>query len=395
LTERLYYTDSYRTRFEACVLEVRPAAAGYSVYLDRTAFYPSSGGQPCDTGRIGDLPVVDVVDEEDRIAHLVERPPDPGPADCRIDWDRRFDHMQQHTGQHLLSAVFVEQFGFSTVSFHLGAEASTIDLAAAALSPRQIEEAESRANALVFENRPVTVGFYTAAEAAAIGLRKPSGRDGTVRVVEIAGCDRSACGGTHVHATGEIGPILIRRLDKVRGNARVEFLCGGRAVRRARADYDALERIAQSFSAPLDQAPALAVAQMETLKSAGKERQKLEAELAGFRGRELYAKTPPDERGRRLHCASQETGGLEGRRPLAQAFVAAGPAAVFLLRNTAPPAILLAVSPDLGVDAGRLLQSVIEPLGGRGGGSAQLAQGSLPDPARLADACTQIVARLA
>ncbi len=207
-----------------------------------------------------------------------------------IDWARRFDHMQQHTGQHLLSAVFEESFGLKTVSFHLGAESATIDIEGNA-DASVAQKAERRANEIVFENRPVDVTFEDSALAQ--GLRKPSERAGTLRIISIDGVDRSACGGTHVRATGEIGVILIRKLEKIRNQTRVEFLCGGRAVRRARADYEALSRAAQLFSSPLDNVPAMLAEQLESTRAAEKSRRKLELELAAYKGRELVPK----------HCA--------------------------------------------------------------------------------------------
>jgi alanyl-tRNA synthetase len=390
LTERLYYADSYLTSFHARVIETRPEGSRHRVYLDCTAFYPASGGQPHDLGRLGGVPVLEVVDEDDSIAHLVENQPPEGPVTGEIDWARRFDHMQQHTGQHLLSAVLAELFGFPTVSFHLGFEASTIDLATPELTPGQVTAAEARANQVVFENRPVTVRFCTPEEAAGMGLRKPSERQGPLRVVEIADCDRSACGGTHVRTTGEIGPILIRRLDRVRQTVRVEFLCGGRAVRRARADYEALARVAQLFSAPLDDTPALVAAQIEAGKAADKARQKLETEIAGYQGRELYRQTPGDDSGRRVCYRAERSGSIDRFRSLAQAYTAAGPGAVFLVTAETPPALLLAVSADTGLRAGEIIKSVAGALGGRGGGSATLAQGSLPDSARLAEAVRRV-----
>ncbi len=390
MTERLYYGDAYLAAFDAQILEAVPAGERFHLYLDRTAFYPASGGQPCDIGRIGETPVLEVIDEGDRIAHVIAAPGDPGRVACQIDWGRRFDHMQQHTGQHLLSAVFAELLGHATVSFHLGAETSTIDLATPQLSTAQVEAVEARANAVVFENRPVTVRYYSPEEAASIGLRKPSEREGEIRVVEIDRCDRTACGGTHVHATGEIGLILVRRLDRVRGNVRVEFVCGARAVRRARADYHALAEVAQAFSAPLDQAPALARSQIEAAKTAEKARQKLEAELARYQGRELYASIPADARGRRVHQAAVRTGPVDPWRLLAQQFTSAGPDAVFLLTLEDPPTLLLSLS-EGGGNAGQVVKSAIEPLGGRGGGNARLAQASLPDAARAAEAARRVL----
>src|ERR1019366_675775 len=211
MTERLYYTDARLVEFTARVVEV----AGDRVYLDRTAFYPTSGGQLFDVGTIGDARVVDVVDEKERIAHVLEKPARCAPNDevqARVDWPRRFDHMQQHTGQHLLSAVFDELFGHKTVSVHFGDESSTLDLDIASLSKDRALMAERRANEVVFENRAVRVTFEDAAGAR--GLRKEVDRTGELRIVEIDGLDRSACGGTHVSGTGEIGPVIVRRIEK-------------------------------------------------------------------------------------------------------------------------------------------------------------------------------------
>ncbi|HJX87060.1 MAG TPA: alanyl-tRNA editing protein, partial [Gemmatimonadales bacterium] len=240
MTRRLYYTDSYLTAFPAEVVD--RAEDGALVYLDRTAFYPTSGGQPHDTGRLGSARVLDVVDQGDRIAHRVDTPLPAGPVDGAIDWPRRFDHMQQHTGQHLLSAVLADLTGHATISVHFGREISTLDLDTPELPHDQVVEAELRANRIVTENRPVEVSFEEAASAE--GLRKASEREGTLRVVSIRDLDRSACGGTHVRTTGEIGPVFIRRLERVRKTVRLEFLCGERAVRRARTDADLLAGLA-------------------------------------------------------------------------------------------------------------------------------------------------------
>ena len=192
MTERLYYTDSYIREFEARV--VARSDEGRRIYLDRTAFYPTSGGQPFDTGWLGGVEVLDVVDENDRVAHLLASPLGAERVRGEIDWTRRFDHMQQHTGQHLLSAVIEELFGHPTVSVHFGRDSSTLDLGADAFTAAQVEVAEERANAVAVENRPVEVSFEDASTAA--GLRKSSAREGTLRIVTIRDLDRSACGGT-------------------------------------------------------------------------------------------------------------------------------------------------------------------------------------------------------
>lgn len=379
MTERIYYTDSYLTAFDASVVEASPD--GLRVYLDRTAFYPSSGGQPNDLGTLNGVRVVDVVDEDGRIAHVLEKPLQTSAVSGSIDWPRRRDHMQQHSGQHLLSAVFEALYGMKTVSFHLGMESSTIDLETAAVSPAQLRAVEERAFDLVLECRPLGVGFEDA--SAAEGLRKASEREGTLRIVSIEGVDRSACGGTHVRSTGEIGPILIRKLDKIRGNVRVEFLCGHRAVRRARADFEALSAAAKLFSSPLDEVPELVKTLQEQARETDKTRRKLAVELALRRGAELFAASAEEPSGVRRHIERAGAGGLGDEvRALAQGFTAAGPG-VFVAACDNPPSVMLAASAKSGVHAGNRLKELLAAHGGRGGGSAQMAQASLPSPEAL------------
>jgi alanyl-tRNA synthetase len=385
MTERLYYGDSYLREFRARVLD--RSHDGSAVYLDRTAFYPTSGGQPNDTGSLNGTAVVDVIDEGERIAHRLAVPIDAMDVDCRVDWSRRFDHMQQHSGQHLLSAVFIEQFGIETCSFHLGEEISTLDLETPAIDMEKVIGAERRANEAVAENRPILVTYEDA--VAAGDLRKPSDRAGTLRIVSIRGLDRIACGGTHVRLTGEIGPVLIRRLEKIRNTVRVEFLCGGRAVHRARADYNLVTRIAQTFSTSPDETPELAAAQLEAIREADRLRRKLESELARYQGRELYDATAPGANGLRRVVRRLAKGTLDELRPLAQSFTAQ-PKAVFITAIEQPATVLLATSADSGLDAGKTLQPLLAQAGGRGGGSARMAQGSLP----TAQALDQIVGSL-
>ena len=384
MTDRLYYHDSYLTGFRARVTGASPDRL--RIYLDHTAFYPTSGGQPFDLGTLGGIAVTDVIDEDDRIAHVLSAPMHDTEVAGNIDWQRRFDHMQQHTGQHLLSAVLLELLNAPTVSFHLGAESSTVDIAAASLDAKQVIRVEERANTIVFENRPVTVAFQHSSED--LGLRKPTEREGVVRIISIQDLDRSACGGTHVRATGEIGPILIRKLDRIRGNVRVEFLCGMRAMKRARADYEALSAIGRSFSAPLEETPALVAGQIEKLQEAEKVRRRITSELAQYRGRQLYSETQPGPDGihrvvRRVPSISEEL------RVEAQSFTA-GERSVYLAIAEDPPSILLAASKDSGVNAGERLKTVLVKAGGRGGGSSTVAQGSLPSKELLDSVAEQL-----
>jgi alanyl-tRNA synthetase len=390
MTERLYYNDSYLTEFRARVVDVSPDDASpdrQRVYLDRTAFYPASGGQPFDTGELGGLKVLEVADEGDRIAHVLAGALPDAEVDGRIDRERRFDHMQQHSGQHLLSAVLIELFDVPTVSFHLGAETCTIDVTGA-LEAEQLREAERRANQIVFENRPVAVSFQDS--SSNLGLRKPTEREGLVRIVSIENLDRSACGGTHVRATGEIGPILLRKLDRVRGNMRIEFLCGARSIARARADFDALSKVARIFSSPLDETPALVEAQREKVQETDRLRRRLSTELAQASGRALYGETAPGADDIRRVLRRVESLAEESRAE-AQSFTASGPA-IFLALAENPPSVLMAASKESGVNCGEVLKRLLGPAGGRGGGNAALAQGSLPSKAALEE-LTEALAR--
>jgi alanyl-tRNA synthetase len=377
MTERLYYTDARLTEFTARVAEV----AGDRVYLDRTAFYPTSGGQLFDIGTLGDARVVDVVDEDMRIAHILEKPARFATNDelkGRVDWTRRYDHMQQHTGQHLLSAVFDELFGHKTVSVHFGDESSTLDLDAASLSKERALKAERRANEIVFENRVVTVSFEDSASAT--GLRKAVDRTGELRIIEIAGIDKSACGGTHVSGTGEIGPVIVRRIEKYKQSTRVEFICGWRALARARADFEALSTIAGSLTASIDEVPALVAAQAAHLKEAETDARKRGEELAKYQARERYDSTPPDANGIRRIIETATS--MDPLRAMAQA-IAPLSKVIYVGSVASPPGIVFAASADSGVNAGEVLKAALTANGGRGGGSPRVAQGTAPDAAAL------------
>ncbi|MBM4193813.1 MAG: alanyl-tRNA editing protein [Gemmatimonadetes bacterium] len=385
MTERLYYTDARLTRFSAKVV----AADGPRVTLDRSAFYPTSGGQLHDTGSLGGRRVVDVIDDGDVVAHMLDEAVGASVGDTIegvVDWPRRFDHMQQHTGQHLLSAVFDDLYGAKTVSVHFGAESATLDLDAAPFSNERIVKAELRANAVIAENRPVTVTFEDAATAT--GLRKPSDRDGTIRVVTIADADRSACGGTHVAATGEIGALTIRRVEKYKQGCRVEFRCGARALARARADYQMLADIASGLTAGIDELPTLIASKTAELDAVLTSRKKLAETVAGFRARELCDAATPDVTGvRRVVAVADDADGL---RALAQA-CAALPKVLFAGTCASPPTIVIAASDDSGANAGALLKPALAAVGGRGGGSPRLAQGTAPSADALAGVASAVV----
>jgi alanyl-tRNA synthetase len=412
MNQRLYHDDSYLTEFEATVVG---HAAGGKLYLDRSAFYPTSGGQQFDRGSLrlsrpgGSQPdislpdkgpalaVLDVIDEGERVAHvLAEQDAASLPIGAQlrgqIDWARRFDHMQQHSGQHLLSAVFQQLLGTETLGVHFGIDSSTLDLDLGALTREQLLAVEERANALVFENRAVTTRLEA---AGAEGLRRESKRSGPLRVVEIAALDRSACGGTHVARTGEIGPLLLRKLERVRKAVRVEFLCGGRATRRARADYDALAGLGALVSTSVDAVTEVMSKRLAELGEQSAALRVARESLDGYRSAELYARARAGagSEGVALHVERGFEGSLQDLRGLAQAY-SRHARAVFLATLAEPACVLLAASEDTGIDAGAMLKAALASAGGRGGGSARLAQGTLGDAAAASSLLDALVETL-
>lgn len=384
-TERLYYSDCYRREFDAQILAAKPEAQGFRVYLDRSAFYPESGGQPSDRGTLNGMPVLDVIDEGDSVAHIVERKPDGERVTGQIDWARRFDHMQQHTGQHVLSAAFERVGNFKTVSFHLGTEISTIDLDSDRLGRRQIDEGEELANQVVFENREVRILFKSGDEAARMGLRKPTEREGEIRVVEVPDFDLSACGGTHVSRTGAIGLILVRKFERIKGLTRVEFLCGRRALDAARADFANLSEAARLFSGPRENVPALINKQGEELRAATRTREKLIKRIVEYEAQELLA-AAPEKDGRKIVREIFAAEDADEAKMLAHA-IARQPSAVALIGAKCEPAVLFfAQSPGGPSDMGSILKQTLAKFGGKGGGARDFAQGGGLDETRLEEA---------
>jgi alanyl-tRNA synthetase len=376
MTERLYYTDSYLTRFDATVVAVAVGVGGrHEIVLDRTAFYPTSGGQPFDVGRLGGARVIDAVDADDgRVVHVTDTALAPGASvGGEVDWTRRFDHMQQHTGQHLLSAAFDRCFGVRTESFHLGAEGCTIDLARE-VTPAETSAAVDDANRVIWEDRPVTVRFVTPEEAAAMPLRKEPVKTGRLRLIDIQDYDLSACGGTHVSRTGSVGIVVVGGSERVRGGSRVEFLCGTRARRR----FDAWRDSLQAARRHLPVAPEELAAGIERLQSENRSLQKALAaaheRLAAVDARALV------ERGLRIgtRLVVAETlpdRDAAGLKSLASAAAAEAGAVAALFSTTTPALVVVACHPAAGVDAGAVLKSLTATFGGRGGGKPDLAQG--------------------
>jgi alanyl-tRNA synthetase len=369
-TERLYYNDPYLLEFDAHAVERQTVGERTGVVLDKTAFYPTSGGQPHDFGTINNVQVIDCIDDEKTgaIIHVLEHPIDIGAVHCIVDARRRTDHMQQHSGQHVLSQAFVELFNLPTVSFHLGAVHCTIDLPADSISREQLEQAEDLANSIIRENRSVAVRYIAEENIAEAGLRKPTERVGQVRVIDIAGYDRSACGGTHVRTTGEIGAILTTGLERVKKQVRVQFICGDRVLRYARQANRTLEAISQTISSPpLETAPAVQ-ALWDEHQQARKRIADLEAQLIDYEA----AKFPVRDG---VAIGVFQNRGIENVKMLA-AKICSRPGTVALLADQGDQLrVVFARSADSTVDVAALLKETLNRFGGRGGGRPHLAQG--------------------
>ncbi len=399
--QRIYYDDSFQREFSAEVLGCEAAAAGapatedaetavpaaklWRVVLNRTAFYPTSGGQPHDTGKLGEANVVDVLDQEDEVVHIVDRVIETGAVRGVVNWERRFDHMQQHSGQHVLSAVFNSKFALPTVSFHLGAELCSIDVRGREPTQEILDGAAAAANEIVYEDRAVNVKYGTAEELAAAGVRKTVDRSGALRAIEIEGVELQPCGGAHVRRTGQIGMIVLRGVSRIRKDWRVEFVCGRRAERLAREDFAMLIGIAKRLNCSL----------AETVSAA--ERVVTERDLHFKSARASIEKLAGiDARA----AVEQAESGADGVRVVARVFSGVAPEYVQSFAREAAKSektvalaarsecghVFFVQHPGAGADMNAVLVATLKQVGGKGGGSRDSARGRLADPQRAEEA---------
>ncbi|MFB3853215.1 MAG: DHHA1 domain-containing protein [Vicinamibacterales bacterium] len=375
MTERIYYTDPYCRRFQAQVVRVDRFEGKAALVLDRTAFYPTSGGQPFDTGTIGGVRVADVVEQEDgTILHVLGgEPPAMAEVEGSIDWDRRFDHMQQHTGQHVLSAAFGRLHEARTVGFHLGATVSTIDLDRS-LPPEAIAAAETESNRVVWENRPVSIRFVDDRESAGVTFRKEPGHVGRLRIIEVEGFDVCACGGTHVARTGEIGVIAVLSSERFRGGIRLEFACGSRALSAFRTFRDAVSGSLGHLSVLPSELPAAIERMQSESKDLRKAMRRVQGRLATFEA-ESVAKEAEMVGGRRHVVRALEGWDADALKAMASAITAKDGFEVALFSRAAPLVGVVACSRDSQIDANAVMRSLTARFGGKGGGRRDLAQG--------------------
>jgi alanyl-tRNA synthetase len=390
-TRRIYLDDPYQTSFTATVSDVVDRGGRPAAILDATCFYPEGGGQPADQGTLGPARVLDVQEEAGgTIFHFLDRPLSPGEYPAVLDRSRRIDHMQQHTGQHLLSRCFVEVAGAETVSFHLGAEEVTIDLDRADVSAEEIAGAEDLANRQVLANLPVRAEELEAAAASAMGIDCPEAVSGPVRVVMIGDFDRNACGGTHVRASGEIGTVKVRRFERTRGRTRVFFHCGHRSLEDYAWRHEALRQMAITLTAGERELPDLMSRVLAERRELDRRVKDLEGELARYRAAEEVERA---ERVGSVRVVRSVIDHPDAARALGTA-LAGNPDVVGLLGFAVEgrPRLLFVAGEGVPVDLGAVIREVSPVLGGKGGGRPGWAEAGGQDPARLPEALDRALA---
>ncbi|MGQ9458468.1 MAG: alanyl-tRNA editing protein [Anaerolineae bacterium] len=383
---RLYYEDPYLTEFSARVVDRRTWDGQPALVLDRTAFYPTSGGQPHDTGRLNRARVVGVEeDPEGRVVHILDVPVEEDEVRGQVDWARRFDHMQQHTGQHILSQACWQVLRAETVGFHLGDETSTIDLDVAGLDFGALEQAEALANEIVFQDRPVRAAFFSEEEAATLPLRKPPAVHGAIRVVQVEGFDCSACGGTHVRRTGEVGPIAIVRVEHRGQESRVHFVCGHRAARDHRQRVHITSTLMSALTVGLGDLPEAVARLQEDLRAARKEARDLRERVLDAETEALLAAASRWGQWRVVRHLLPE-GEAATLKWMAQRLTARPGVVALLAVEGDRGQLAFACSEDVPLDMAALLREVTRAVGGGGGGGPRLAQGGGFAGARAAEA---------
>jgi alanyl-tRNA synthetase len=379
MTLRLHLDDPYLLEFDAAVLSRREHEGRPAVLLDRTAFYAESGGQPGDTGTLGEARVVAVVEEGGDVVHVLDRFLAAERVHGVVDAERRRDHMQQHHGQHLLSKAFVEVARAETIAFHLGAEVTTIDLDRL-VGEEPVRTAERRANEVVWEARPVQVSTVTAAEARAEGLEPPEKVEADVRIVEVEGFDRQPCGGTHPRTTAEVGVVVVTAGERYKGGTRISFVCGHRALAAVAKRREVLDQLVAVLSAPLDDLVAAAQkARDDLVESERRAKGLLERVLEG-EARRLLADArgdgpAPTAAAPALVAAAYDGWSPNDLRVLATRLVALAPCVALLASRAEKAHLVFAQSDGLRHDVPSLLKAAVERLGGKGGGRGNVAQG--------------------
>ncbi len=386
-TTRLYYEDPYLTQFEAQVVCSQKCDEGYWLKLDKSAFYPTSGGQPNDLGKIAGINVLDVVEEDGDVLHLVEALPQTSVVHCEIDWQRRYDFMQQHAGQHVLSSVFEKLFDADTVGFHLTERSLTVDLSLQNVSEQDMSRAEDAANSIVQQNRRITPCWPTEAELAKMPLRKPPPQDSSIRIVVVEDLDFSPCGGTHPKSCSEIGIIKILDAEKVRQTTRLHLACGNRARTDYHAKNDMLKSLCAALSSPMPEVTDAVRRLLEQNHSYNKRIEQMSRQMVELES-ELIVSNSDGVVSR--YYQEREP---EHLRMLALA-VCSNPGMLCVLGTSAPrPQIIVSRSEDVQIDVRMLIETAKQIMNGKGGGNPKIAQAGSQDGSAVERAVHEVTRR--
>ncbi|MEK4997635.1 MULTISPECIES: DHHA1 domain-containing protein [Paenibacillus] len=372
MTNKLYYNSTYQTDWPTRVTETIEREDGLYVLLEETAFYPHGGGQPCDLGSIQGIPVLDVISEEELVLHKLERLPNEESVTCQIDWNRRFDHMQQHSGQHLLSAVCLEKHNFMTLSFHLGEDYCTIDIEVSELSADQLYSIEREVNRQIYLNHNILSYFVTGEEAAQLKLVKQPKVTENIRIVEIKDVEYNACGGTHVSSTGEIGMIKLLKAEKIKANTRIYFKCGYRALEEFNTSQQILGTLSSKFNTGKDEI-------IDRIEKWENEQKLLQAEIYLLKEKndDYVVQELLNEQAGKMIAQVFEDKSLKDLQSLANKLTSKCDLPV-LLATSAENKVVFAQNGSTEISCGAFFKAHLGSYNGKGGGSDKLAQAGFP-----------------
>ncbi|MEK3767946.1 DHHA1 domain-containing protein [Paenibacillus sp. FSL R5-0887] len=372
MTNKLYYNSTYQTDWPTRVTETIEREDGLYVLLEETAFYPHGGGQPCDLGAIQGIPVLDVISEEELVLHKLERLPNEESVTCQIDWNRRFDHMQQHSGQHLLSAVCLEKHNFMTLSFHLGEDYCTIDIEVPELSADQLYSIEREVNRQIYLNHNILSYFVTGEEAAQLKLVKQPKVTENIRIVEIKDVEYNACGGTHVSSTGEIGMIKLLKAEKIKANMRIYFKCGYRALEEFNTSQQILGTLSSKFNTGKDEI-------IDRIEKWENEQKLLQAEIYLLKEKndDYVVQELLNEQAGKMIAQVFEGKSLKDLQSLANKLTSKCDLPV-LLATSAENKVVFAQNGSTEISCGAFFKAHLGSYNGKGGGSDKLAQAGFP-----------------
>jgi alanyl-tRNA synthetase len=373
-TQKYYYTDSYITDFQANIIEAIPYDDKFAIRLDKTYFYPESGGQPCDRGTINGEEIVSIIESQGVTLHITQNKLQEGLAHCHIDWDVRFDHMQQHSGQHILSACFYKLFNGETSSFHIGKDSSTIEIDIESFDHNMAEQIEEMANGIIYKNTSITASIVDKDTLAALPLRKQPKVDSNIRIIDIKDCDCSPCGGTHVNSTGEISIIKIKKFEKLKSSYKFEFLCGKRALKDYTYKNYVINKLSAYLSSPDSDIESAFNKLTDDYKGLQKQVSSLRSELISYDVEQLFLQAS-DIGNAKVITKVFDNREFNDVKLIAQG-LASKPSSIALLASKGQNCqMIFARSEDITVDMNHLLKSILPVLNGKGGGSPKAAQG--------------------